>query len=102
MPTLQLHLDETSSVFVEVQQTGRFEDVSGTNLEANFSKVSASLAAIVESMERQLGRLPRRPDKVTLEMGAQLKGQADLWLVSGEATAHLKVTMTWDAPRAAV
>ena len=49
-------------------------------------------------LDAQLAQLPRRPDKMSIEMGAELKGQADLWLVAGEAKGHFKVTMTWDRP----
>lgn len=101
MSTLELKLDEQASIFVEVQTpAGRREDVSSVDskIEESFDKVSGSLKKIAEAMERQLASMTRRPDKVQLEMGAQLKGNADLWLVAGEATAHMKITLAWDKP----
>lgn len=107
MPTLELVLDNDQSVFVSVEPsptrtTTRVEDVATgdiTDLKASFAKVSASLAGVVKSIEAQLDALPRRPDTVAVEFGAQLKGEADLWLVSGEATGHMKVTLTWTKPK---
>lgn len=101
MSTLELKLDKNVSIFAEVEDApgARRQDVSTEQkLEANFSKVTGSLQAIAKMMEEQLKQIDR-PDKVELEMGAQLKGAADLWLVSGEATGHMKIKLTWDKPK---
>lgn len=103
MEVLELKLEDGMSVFAEVKPSrrpgeGRMEAVSNRKLEAQFSAVSGSLAAIAQSVETQLAKLVRRPDKVALEMGAELRGAADLWLVSGEAKGHMKITLTWDKP----
>lgn len=102
MSTLELDLGEGASVFVDVPDAAgeRRQDVAnrGERLQADFAKVSASLAGIVRSVEAQLEALPRRPDEVQIEMGAELRGEADLWLVSGEAAGHMKVTLAWKGP----
>jgi hypothetical protein len=104
METLELKLDDASSIFVAVEPSGdpgsRRQDVSRDGrLQENFAKVSGSLRAVAETMEAQLATMTRRPDRVQLEMGAQLKGKAELWLVAGEATGHMKITLTWEKPR---
>ena len=67
-------------------------------LSASFDKVSASLARVVESIEGQLSQLRTRPDEVTLGMSATLSSEADLMLVSGEASGTISITMTWKKP----
>lgn len=103
MSTLELKLSDTVSIFTEVEDTGsgRRQDVSNNKgkLEEKFEKVTGSLSAIAEAMEAQLAKIPR-PDKVELEMGAELKGGADLWIVSGETKGHMKIKMVWDKPKA--
>lgn len=37
----------------------------------------------------------KTPSSITLELGASLKGQTNLVIVSGEGTANIKVTLTW-------
>jgi hypothetical protein len=97
MATLELKLAENTIVFVDVKPSrdGRLREVADDKLQANFEKVSRSIRAIAESIDAQLESLIRRPDEMTIEMGAELKGEADLWIVTGEATGHIKVKMTW-------
>jgi inner membrane protein involved in colicin E2 resistance len=100
MATLQLQLSDEAIVYVEVRPSAneRLREVSTEKLEANFDKVSRSLRGVVQSINAQLDQIPIRPDKITVEMGAELKGEADLWLVSGEAKGHIKISMTWEKP----
>lgn len=94
MATLELKLEDDQKVFVEVK-ADRLQEVSNKKLEANFDKVSGSLGAVVKSLEAQLSAMPKRPDTFEIEMGAELKGEADFWIVNGTAGAHFKVTLKW-------
>jgi Trypsin-co-occurring domain 1 len=60
-----------------------------------FQAALGSLAELVTVLEASLGHMARRPDKVELEFGASLSGEADLWIVSGEAKAEFKVKLAW-------
>ena len=60
-----------------------------------FEKALASLGDFVAMMEANVGKLPKRPDKVEMEFRASLTSECDLWIVSGDAEAKLKVTLTW-------
>ena len=39
--------------------------------------------------------MAHRPDKVEMEFGASLSADWDLWIVSGEGEAELKVKLVW-------
>lgn len=99
MSTLELEIDEGVAVFVEVEDvdTNREEEVAnaGDRLHAQFSKISDALGKVVSSVNAGLGTLPDRPGKVEVEFGVQLKGEADFWIVSGEAQGHIKVKLVW-------
>ncbi|MCB1451184.1 MAG: hypothetical protein KDJ67_13865 [Nitratireductor sp.] len=59
-------------------------------------KALGSLAGLVNSMEASIARITHKPKKIELEFGASLTTECDLWIVSGEGTAELKVTLTWE------
>ena len=92
-----------SVVFVEVDDVPGapgLEQVAATGpIEENFNKVAEALKDVVESIESQLRALISRPDEVTLEMGAKLSGAANLWIVKGDAEAHMKLTLKWMKPK---
>lgn len=102
MATLELQLDDGVKIYTKVEPStstpSAYEDVSRgrEKLEASFTKVSASLKSIVSSIEDQLSTLAKRPTKFEIEMGVELKGEADFWIVSGEATGHMKITLSWE------
>lgn len=98
MSTLELSLVEGNKVFVEVEdgESDRREEVAdGGILQAQFSKISDSIAQIVSSVNAGIGTLPDRPGTVEVEFGVQLKGEADFWIVTGEAQGHIKVKLKW-------
>ena len=61
-----------------------------------FHKALGALGDVVAALEGAVGRLERKPDGVEVEFAASLKGDCDLWVVSGEAEAEFKVTLKWD------
>lgn len=80
-------------------ETGLAEAGIGANVARvagdKFQAALGSLSGLVAAMEQAMGSMPHRPDKVELEFGATLSSQCDLWIVSGEGEAELKVTLTW-------
>ena len=95
---LELRTGE-SRILVEVDEMpgeDRMKKVAATGrLQEDFSKVSSALKDVVESIEGQLDRLTRRPDEITLAMGAKFSGEADLWIVKGNAEANMTLTLKW-------
>jgi hypothetical protein len=93
-----------SRIFVEVDDApgdSRLQKVAAAkDLKEDFAKVAMALKDVAASIEAQLGQLDRRPDEVTLEMGAKLTGSADLWIVKGDAEANIAITLKWSAPPA--
>ncbi|MGC8470454.1 MAG: CU044_2847 family protein [Acetobacteraceae bacterium] len=65
-----------------------------------FEAALGSLGTLVTAMEHAIGHMMRRPDKVTVELGASLNGDCRLWIASGHAGADFKITLTWDHPPA--
>lgn len=80
-------------------ESGLGDEVAKSSAEA-FKAALGTLGDIVEVLEESVGRLARRPDKVEIEFGASLSGQADLWIVSGDAKAAFKVKLAWEKERA--
>ena len=60
-----------------------------------FKAALGSLADLVATLEQSVGNMAHRPDKVEMEFGASLSGDADLWIVSGEGKAEFKVKLAW-------
>jgi Trypsin-co-occurring domain 1 len=61
-----------------------------------FKFALGSIGELVKILEESVGNLPKRPDKVELEFGASLKGDCDLWIVSGQGEADFKVKLSWE------
>lgn len=40
--------------------------------------------------------MPKAPKKIEVEFRAQLSGEADLWVVSGDAEAEFTVKLRWE------
>lgn len=56
----------------------------------------APLGELVEVVFEKLKSSAKTPSKVTLELGASLKGKSTLVIVSGESEASFKVTLSWE------
>jgi len=99
MNKLELEFESDNKIFVEVSSSGadgRVREVSRGGNSAPFSKVSESISNVVKSISEQIDKLPSKPDMFQIEVGAEIKGEADLWLVSGESKGHVKITMKWE------
>ena len=62
-----------------------------------FKAAFQSLSDVIQVVQSSIGKLPK-PAKVELEFGAKLSGDCDLWVVSGDAEAEFKITVTWEDP----
>lgn len=67
-----------------------------------FKSALGSLGELVKILEESLGIELKRPDKVEMEFGASLKGDCNLWIVSGEGEAEFKVKLLWEQRRPAL
>ncbi|BDG73247.1 CU044_2847 family protein [Roseomonas fluvialis] len=55
----------------------------------------AGLRDVVAMLDRSVAGLVKKPEKVEVEFAAKLTGKANLWVVSGDASAEFKVKLTW-------
>jgi hypothetical protein len=60
-----------------------------------FQAALGSLGWIVETLEKSLGEITKRPEKVEVEFSASVTTECNLHIVSGEVDAEFKVTLTW-------
>jgi hypothetical protein len=61
----------------------------------SLDKALGALGDVIARLEAAIGGLAHKPDAVEVELSASLKGDCDLWVVSGEAEAEFKVTLKW-------
>lgn len=61
------------------------------------AEVLKPLGEVIDLVLDQLRAVVKKPDKVSVELGAALKGKSSLVIVSGETEATLKVTLTWES-----
>ncbi len=61
-----------------------------------FKSALGSLGELVKILEDSVGNLPKLPNKIEMEFGASLKGDCNLWIVSGEGEADFKVKLSWE------
>jgi hypothetical protein len=55
-----------------------------------------TLGGLVEVLEKSVGQIKSRPDRVEIEFRASLSGECDLWIVAGDGEAEFTVTLGWD------
>jgi hypothetical protein len=75
-------------------EVGIAEDVARVAGE-KFRAALGTLGDLVATLEQSVARMTHRPDKVEMEFGATLSGECDLWIVSGEGEAEIKVKLAW-------
>jgi NTP-dependent ternary system trypsin peptidase co-occuring protein len=61
-----------------------------------FQAALGSLSDLAAILERSVGQMARRPDKVEMEFGASLSADCNLWILSGEGKAEFKVKFGWE------
>jgi Trypsin-co-occurring domain 1 len=88
----KLYFGDAQAKLAEVSAKGKIATMTADT----FKSALGSLGDLVKMLEESVGTLPKRPDKVELEFGASLKGDCDLWIVSGEGEADFKVKLSWE------
>jgi len=88
-----------AKVYIESEDFGRQgpKEVSleKTPAEMPFDKVIAPIGDVAQSVFEAMKAKVSKPDQITLEFGAALKGGTNLFLVSGTTEATFKVTLSW-------
>lgn len=79
-----------------LQEVSTASKVSAASKE-QFEGALATLGDLISTMEKSLESVAKKPKKVEMEFGASIKGNCDLWIVSGEGNAAFKVTLTWES-----
>jgi hypothetical protein len=60
-----------------------------------FEAALGTLGGLIDTMEKSLATVAKRPDKVEMAFGVSLTADCNLWVVSGEGKAEFTVTLTW-------
>jgi hypothetical protein len=74
-----------------------FGDTLANKTAETFDRAMGALGDVVSRLEAAVGGLAHRPESVEIEFSASLKGDCDLWVVSGSGAAEFKVTLKWGA-----
>jgi Trypsin-co-occurring domain 1 len=75
-------------------EVGAGEEIAKATSEG-FKSALGSLAALVKLLEAEVGGMAKRPEKVEIEFGFSLSGEAKLWIVSGKGDADFKAKLSW-------
>ena len=81
-----------------LSEVGIGDDLAKVGSE-RFQAALGTLGDLVAVLERSVGQMTQRPDKVEMEFGASLSGDCNLWIVSGEGKAEFKVKLAWEKPK---
>lgn len=99
----KLTLPNNRAVYVEAEEvkpSGPQDLSSGDDksiAEEAFDVVSSTLAEVASNLEQHLSEFGAKgPQKVVVEIHAEIKGGGSVFIVSGEAKGGLKVQLTWD------
>ena len=98
MSELELRLDERTSIFVEVEEPPGRHPASNQaeKITSEFAKVTDALQSMAKAIRGKLTDFDGAPNKIEVEMGVDLKGEAHLYLVKGESSGHIKMKLTWE------
>jgi Trypsin-co-occurring domain 1 len=77
-----------------LSEVGVGEDIAKATSEG-FKSALGSLGELVRLLEGEVGGMAKRPDKVEIEFGFSLSGEAKLWIVSGKGDADFKAKLSW-------
>ncbi len=62
-----------------------------------FEHVSTAAKAVAGQLASAFEGLPNKPDKVTVDFGIKLTGDANILIAKGSGEANLKLTLQWGA-----
>jgi hypothetical protein len=63
---------------------------------AALEKGLSTLGDLCGMLDAAVSKMPKAPKKIEMEFRAQLSGEADLWVVSGDAEAEFTVKLSWE------
>jgi hypothetical protein len=75
----------------EISRLGNIARATGER----FTAAVGQLGQVVGILQDAVERLPKKPEKVEIELRASLSSECNLWIVSGDGEAEFKVTLTW-------
>ncbi|GGP73966.1 hypothetical protein GCM10010214_56410 [Streptomyces abikoensis] len=90
-----VEIDEDPQAVVRVARGGGTVAHAAETLERGLDSVRDAAHAVVG----RLTDLPRRPNKITLELGLKLSGEAGVFLAKTAGEASLTLTLEWDGQR---
>jgi hypothetical protein len=75
-------------------EVGVGEDIAKATSEG-FKSALGALGELVKLLQAEVGGMTNRPEKVEIEFGFSLSGEAKLWIVSGKGDADFKAKLSW-------
>jgi Trypsin-co-occurring domain 1 len=102
---VEFPLEAGGTVVVQVEQDASQLPVTRGGLsvqdaveraDEKFEAALSTVRTVAQGVLAQLAGLTVRPDTVTVEFGVELTGKAGAILVASAASAHLKVSLTWN------
>lgn len=63
----------------------------------SFELVSSSLAAVAQEIEEKISGLPNKPNKVVVELSANVEASGSIFIANGTAQGAIKLQMTWES-----
>lgn len=100
---VELEVKPGLSIYVEAEADtsgGSYRELSGGTQEKvkkAFSDVSEVLSAVAANVQEKFGALKEAgPNKVVVELHAQVKAGGTLFLINGEGQGGIKVQLTWE------
>jgi hypothetical protein len=77
-----------------VVEAGRTKNVASAAVET-FSSTMDAITVAAENVIVRAGKLPQRPNELTIEFSVQLAAEAGVVVASTSATANMRVSFRW-------
>jgi hypothetical protein len=99
--TIELRLSDERSIFVETEVTkSRNQELGAgggsSSITKSFDIVSATLSDVAGNLEKHLSELERGPNKVMVEISADIRAGGNIFIVNGGTQGGIKVQLTWE------
>lgn len=102
---VELSLKNGGSVFIKAEnefptleaRSVSPEDGDDGIVHESFELVSSSLAAVAQEIEEKISGLPNKPNKVVVELSANVEASGSIFIANGTAQGAIKLQMTWES-----
>ncbi len=102
---VELTLKNGGSVYIKAENEFPAMKTRASNSEApeqgmvqeSFELVSSSLAAVAQEIEEKISSLPNKPNKVVVELSANVEASGSIFIANGTAQGAIKLQMTWES-----